>query len=70
MCDCFVRPLLGTWALLGACALTGNLTMTLSQSGAQSTEPQQPGLDLLYYIPIYKISDRGEKREREIMINI
>ena len=37
------HPLLGTWPATQACDLTGN-----SQASAQSTEPHQPGLDIIF----------------------
>ena len=41
-----VHPLLGTWPITQACALTGNQTsdsLVRSLAGTQATEPQQPG---------------------------
>ena len=47
------RSLLGTWPTTQACALTGNLIGNTfgSQPGTQSTEPHQPGLNLLILMP-------------------
>ena len=43
-------PLLGTWSVTQACALTGNLTRDSgSQAGSQSTGPHQPGHHAFIY---------------------
>ena len=41
MCLPLEHPLLGTWPITQACALTGNQTGL--QAGAQSTESHKPG---------------------------
>ena len=48
-----VHPQLGTWPATQACALTGNRTGDpfALQSGAQSTQPHQPGHNLSFNTP-------------------
>ena len=51
-----MHPLLGTWPATQACALIGNMNRQpfALQSGAQSTEPHQPGHNIPMFLVRYE----------------